>query len=185
MTRRLSTDPQGPAVRVCAGEPVQEPGRRPCLAGPGRGRAGGGGSTPPRGQGGATGLTAAAGPPPTPEGRWRHRLSVQVIGTPGPGWLSLSQSCAGAAGLQGRTAPGAAGGALIGSAVAGSTPTGGGPSGMRPSGHGLLGGGEAAGRQAALGELVRLPGPPAAVRARLTGPPAVAVRAGIRRAWRA
>ena len=57
---------------------------------------------------------------------------------------------------------------------------------VRPFGHGPVGGGEAADRMArGLSAGVRLPEPPAAGLARLTGSPAVVARAVTRRAWRA
>ena len=188
MTRRLGTDCEDPQCGACAGRPVQEPGgQMVCPAGSGRGRARDG-NTPRRGQE-QCGLALR----PTGDGGHAGRLAVaSAVGAghrllAGAWRLSLSRSYTGyhRAWLPAGK-PGPAGGALMSGAMAGrNTPAGGGPVGaaLRARSCGRRQSCRPRDRAARAG--VRLPEPPAAGQARLTGSPAVVVRAVTRRAWRA
>jgi len=148
LTRRLGTDPRGPALRACVGHPAQEPvgrwcawrgsGRRPGLqrrdAGAGRSSAG----WPANGRGGRRSRRRPAAASAVGAG---HRLLADARAMP----LSRSYTgCYRAGGPVGKSGP--AGGVLMSGAKAGSsTPAGGRPAGTAPR-AGPVGGGKAADR---------------------------------------
>jgi hypothetical protein len=187
LTRCLGTDREDPQCGTRAGRPVPPqwadgvPGRLWPRPGPRRqdaeararavrvGPSANGGRRTRRKAGGGIGCRCRS----STAGRCLAVVVVPVLYRVPPGRLPAGK-------------PGPAGGALMSGAMAGrNTPAGGGPVGAALRARSCGRRQSCRPRDRAARAEVRLPEPPAAGQARLTGSPAVVVRAVTRRAWRA